>query len=360
MAKADKEKVDAFFDELEESYKTKSSPKAKAKRVEPVSYFKARKESKGKKLSTLFGVKVPDGMPDPQVITFEPEDWDEQVRSLIPEKDKGYVFQPKELVELIVGLQAGDNCWIAGPTGSGKTTLVQQYCAVVGRPFIRVNGRGDMESGPIFGQYKVENQETVWVDGACTEAVKYGALYCQDEPTVLPAEIAMGYQWLLETDGKLFLADKAADMGDKLIEPHPEFRFVCCDNTRGLGDETGAYAGTNVWNTATLDRFNTTIHLDYLAIEHEIAIIKGRVPEVTEEFAKRCVQLANIIRTAYQEGDMSFTLSPRTLISWANKAVIYQSPSLGLKVAFYQKLSSEDERLALARAYQTVFAEELN
>ncbi|NIR17543.1 MAG: AAA family ATPase, partial [Desulfobacterales bacterium] len=64
---------------------------------------------------------------------------------------------------------------IVGPTGSGKTTLVEQFCARTNRPFFRFNGRGDMEAGPILGMMHVRDQETVWEDGVFTEAVKKGA-----------------------------------------------------------------------------------------------------------------------------------------------------------------------------------------
>lgn len=315
-------------------------------------------DTKGKKLlSKVFGIKIPEGLPDPKITVFKAEDWPEEVRGLIPDKDADYVFQVEQLIQLAIGLELGDNCWIAGPTGSGKTTLVQQFCAVVNRPFVRVNGRGDMESGPIFGQYTVENgQGTVWHDGACTEAVKVGAVYCQDEPTVLPPEIAMGYQWLLENEGKLFLSDKSGSVDDKIVKPHPQFRFVCCDNTRGLGDETGAYAGTQVWNSATLDRFSTTIHLGYLSHEHEENILTGKVQGCKPELAKRMVQFANLVREGYNEGSLAFTMSPRTLLSWGLKTTFYKDPAYALRVAFYEKLGAEDERQAVEQMYQTVFA----
>ena len=308
----------------------------------------------------LFGVSIPKGLPNVPVTVFKKEDWNEEMQSHIPEIDKNYQFQVKELIELIVGLELKDNVWISGATGSGKSSLVEQVCAYTNRPFARINGRGDMESGAIFGQYVLEDGKTIWKDGVCTEAVKNGMVYCQDEPTVLPPEIAMGYQWLLENGGKLMLTDKAGDTKDKLVTPHKHFRFVCCDNTKGMGDDTGSFAGTNVWNTATLDRFATSIQLDYLPKKKEIEIVKAKVDNITDKLADYMIQFAGLVRTAYAQGNVSFTMSPRTLLSWGEKAVYYKSIQQALKVAYYSKLPNDSERVAIEEMYATVFAERFN
>ena len=323
---------------------------------------KSSTKSKSKKnsCSKVFDVKIPKDFPDVEVDMYKPEDWNENIRCHIPIVDVNYKFQPLQLLQLIVGLKLNDNIWISGAAGSGKSSLVEQVCARTNRPFIRINGRGDMESGAIFGQYILEDGKTIWKDGACTEAVKQGMVYCQDEPTVLPPEIAMGYQWLLENNGKLMLTDKAGDTSEKLICPHDRFRFVCCDNTKGLGDESGAFAGTNVWNTATLDRFGTSIQLDYLAKQHEVAILKATVDGISDKLSDYMVQFANLVRTSYMQGNLSFTMSPRTLLSWGEKAMFYNSAKYALEVSFYHKLPNDAEKLAVEEMYATVFAERFN
>ena len=364
-AKATSKMEEGFRKRLvEEMYEEREHSDEEISNIKDEALFndKPSKSSKTVKnsCSKVFGIKVPKGLPDVRVEMFNIEDWKDTVRCHIPKVDENYKFQPKQLVQLLIGLSLGDNVWISGATGSGKSTLVEQVCARTNRPFIRINGRGDMESGAIFGQYVLEDGKTIWKDGACTEAVKEGMVYCQDEPTVLPPEIAMGYQWLLENNGKLMLTDKAGDTKDKLICPYSRFRFVCCDNTKGLGDESGAFAGTNVWNTATLDRFGTSIQLDYLAKKHEVAILKAKVDGITDKMADYMVQLANLVRTSYMQGNLSFTMSPRTLLSWGEKAMFYNSAKHSLEVAFYDKLPNDAEKLAVEEMYATVFAERFN
>ena len=106
----------------------KVKPKKMFKKVEKPS------TKKGTPLSKVFNVKIRDGLPDPQITVFKKEDWEDgHMFNHIPEVDANYQFQVKTLIEVMIGLELGDNIWISGPTGSGKTTLVEQICAKVNR-----------------------------------------------------------------------------------------------------------------------------------------------------------------------------------------------------------------------------------
>ena len=53
-------------------------------------------------------------------------------------------------------------------------------------------------------------------------------------------------------------------------------------------------------------------------------------------------------------------MSPRTLLSWGEKAMFYNSAKHSLEVAFYDKLPNDAEKLAVEEMYATVFAERFN
>ena len=78
-----------------------------------------RKNTKNGDVREVFGVSIPKGLPNVPVTVFKKEDWNKEMRTHIPEIDKDYKFQVRELVELIVGLEIKDNVWISGATGSG-------------------------------------------------------------------------------------------------------------------------------------------------------------------------------------------------------------------------------------------------
>lgn len=314
--------------------------------------------------SKVFGF-IPDSGIDHELapIHFTPSVWDEVSRKRIPTKNPNYIWQKQQLEDLVVALLLKDKTWITGPRGWGKSSLVEQTAAYLNWPFIRVNGKGDMDSSGVFGNIKVQAKngapETVWIDGPVTTAVKTGAILLFDEPTVVPPEIAMGLQWLLEDQGKLMLTDMPGEIEDKLITPHPDFRFVCTDNTRGRGDATGEYAGTSNWNTATIDRFGTTIELPVLSASHQTNILTTRFPGISALLVEKMVELGARIQSSYKNGTVSYSINPRVLISWANKALVLQDVAKAFRMAFFEKLDNDVERAEVGNLYFIVFASKL-
>jgi cobaltochelatase CobS len=234
-----------------------------------------------------------------------------------------------------------------GPTGAGKSTIVEQLCAITCRPFIRVNCTGDMDSSMIFGQLTAKDGSTVWVDGVVTDAVKYGAVFAWDEWDVTPPEISMGLQWLLEDDGKLFLKEMPGTTKDKQIVPHEHFRIVAIGNTQGQGDDTGAHAGTNVQNSATLDRFGTAVYVDYLHPLVEEKMLRNKFPDtVTSKSAKELIKLANLIRQGYKASQFNLTISPRSLFSICRKVSSGCSLKKAFTLVYLNKLNDTQRKVA--------------
>lgn len=271
---------------------------------------------------------------------------------LIPAVDPDYVVQQDEAALLVAGMMDGDKTLITGPTGSGKSSLVKYVCAKLNRPFIRINMSGDVESSSLFGTLVVRGGATVWEDGAITEAAKYGAVCLVDEWELMPAEIAMGMQNLLEDGGYLYLKEKPGTSEDRTIIPNDNFRLVFAGNTVGQGDITGAFSGVGVQNTATIDRFTNTIKLGYLSQAHEVNIITSK-SDVEQKVAHDMVRLANLVRSAYESGKIGLTMSPRTLINWARKQKRYDV-EYALQVSFLEKLTAEDSK-SVKELYTKVF-----
>lgn len=298
----------------------------------------------------LVGAKkkdLPKGVRDFAVSVLDLKDLPKEVRSFVPNTVKfaGYTIQLDQAHALLMAWEMGEKVLITGPTGSGKSSLIEYCCALTNRPFIRVNMTGDIESAILFGQLVVEGGATVWKDGPVTEAVRYGAVVLVDEWDVTPPEILFGLQWLFEDGGKLFLKEMPGEAKDKFITPHDNFRLVCAGNTVGQGDDTGRYSGTNVQNNASIDRFQTTIILDYLDAESEKRIINDNCEGLSPDMAPKMVSFANLVRTACKQNNINLTMSPRTLINWGRKIVKLKDGRRALMLAFSNKLRETDHKI---------------
>jgi nitric oxide reductase NorQ protein len=70
---------------------------------------------------------------------------------------------------------------LKGPTGCGKTRFVEAMAHDLGRPLITVACHDDLSTADLVGRYLLRGDETVWMDGPLTRAVREGAICYLDE-----------------------------------------------------------------------------------------------------------------------------------------------------------------------------------
>ena len=70
---------------------------------------------------------------------------------------------------------------LKGPTGCGKTRFVEAMAYDLGRQLITVACHDDLTTADLVGRYLLRGDETVWVDGPLTRAVREGAICYLDE-----------------------------------------------------------------------------------------------------------------------------------------------------------------------------------
>jgi nitric oxide reductase NorQ protein len=70
---------------------------------------------------------------------------------------------------------------LKGPTGCGKTRLVEAMAHDLGRPLVTVSCHDDLTTADLVGRFLLEGGETRWVDGPLTRAVREGAICYLDE-----------------------------------------------------------------------------------------------------------------------------------------------------------------------------------
>lgn len=279
----------------------------------------------------------------------------EEIRDLIPTLNESYVPDREALTAVVNAIEGNEPLLITGPTGCGKSEMLAYVCAHANRPFIRVNMSEDIDSSMVFGQIGAANGATYWDNGPAAEAAIYGALLNIDEYDAAPAGIAMGFQWMLEHAGKMYLKEKPGTSKDKTITLHKNFRVAFTGNTLGQGDDTGHFAGTQVQNTAMLDRIRCTIQMDYMEPELELKMLRGVYPQVNQEVQKLMIQVANNVRGAYKKMEVGLTISPRTLLNWNAKLIQYGKPEVALTYAFLNKLRASDRKV-VTKLYERTFS----
>ncbi|MCK1543299.1 AAA family ATPase [Bradyrhizobium sp. 179] len=273
----------------------------------------------------------------------------------VPKIDPDYIFNIDLTKIALMALELNKPALFWGLHGTGKTTQWEQVCARTNRPFQRVQHTVNTEEAHITGQYIVVSEVTVGPDGkdhvhAVTKfnpgplalAMKYGWVYCADEYDFgMPSVLAV-YQPVME--GKpLIIKDAPPEW--RVIEPHPNFRFVATGNTNGGGDETGLYQGTQIQNAANYSRFAVTKQVPYMDAKIEAAVVAGKSGIRMQE-ATKIVQYATEIRKSFSGGQISNTVSPRELINAALFGVVTGGNwREGLALAFANRLSPTDREV---------------
>jgi cobaltochelatase CobS len=203
----------------------------------------------------------------------------------------------------------------------------------------------------------IENEQPVtrFQPGMLTWALSQPCALILDEYDAGRPDVMFVLQRLLEADGKLTLLDQS-----KVITPHSQFRIFATANTIGLGDSTGLYHGTQPLNQAQLDRWNIVAALNYLAPEQELNIIAAKVADFAshadygKETLQKMVMLAGLIRQGFVQGDLSNTISPRTLICWAENCLLFNNIGRAFELSFLNKCD-ETERPIISEYYQRCF-----
>jgi cobaltochelatase CobS len=198
---------------------------------------------------------------------------------------------------------------------------------------------------------------TEFREGLLPWALQHATSLVFDEYDAGRPDVMFVIQRILEADSRLTLLDQ-----NRIIRPHPAFRLFATANTVGLGDTTGLYHGTQQINQAQMDRWNIVATLNYLAHDEEVGIVVAKCPELDSpegrETISAMVALADLTRSGFVNGDLSTVMSPRTVITWAENARIFNDIGFGFQVTFMNKCD-EMERPVVAEYYQRCFGSEL-
>ncbi|GGO95740.1 cobaltochelatase subunit CobS [Stakelama pacifica] len=279
----------------------------------------------------------------------------------VPDSDPAYVFDPDTTMAVLAGFAHNRRVMVQGYHGTGKSTHIEQVAARLNWPLVRINLDAHISRIDLIGRdaivLKDGQQVTEFREGLLPWALQTPTALVFDEYDAGRPDVMFVIQRVLETEGKLTLLDQ-----NRVIRPNPYFRLFATSNTVGLGDTSGLYHGTQQINQGQMDRWNIVVTLNYLPAATEARIVLAKSGEYDKpegkEVVEKMVRVADLTRQGFVNGDISTVMSPRTVISWAQNALIFGNVGFAFRLSFLNKCD-EAERGLVAEYYQRVFGDDL-
>lgn len=228
----------------------------------------------------------------------------------IPDTDSCFVrWGEYDTVAKVISTKTFCPIFISGPSGNGKTMMVEQACAKLKREYIRIQISPETDEDDLIGGFRLLNGETVFCKGPVLKAMERGCILLIDEVDRGSNKI-MCLQGVLE--GKPVLVKKTG----QIIYPAPGFNIIATANTNGRGSEDGRYSAATIIDDAFLERFVATIDQPYAsqAIERRILMKHMDKSGKTDDgFVDKLVAWSSVIRKTFESEAIADVVSTRRL-----------------------------------------------
>ena len=257
----------------------------------------------------------------------------------VPPIDPNYIFRPASLLRVLYAINTNQRAYLSGHTGSGKTTLVEQICARMFYPFMRVNFDSEITRMDLIGRDVLAEEGGVttskFIDGILPQMMSSPCIGCFDELDFVRPDVAYVMQRGLEGNGLMLTED-----GGRMVMPHPDFRMIATGNTVGQGDEFGMYQGARPQSMALIDRFTVWINVPYMGKNQRDALIKAKVPSLSKQLRDNVNKYIEEHLEAFTTSKVLQPLSPRGFLSLSNAIVTFTSLMPDEKAGIEQALEA--------------------
>jgi nitric oxide reductase NorQ protein len=230
---------------------------------------------------------------------------------------------------------------LKGPTGCGKTRFVEHMAWKLGRPLVTVACHDDLTTADLVGRYLIVGDETVWLDGPLTAAVRAGAICYLDEIVEARKDTTVVIHPL--TDSRRALP----------VEKHGEYLSAHADFMLVVSYNPGYQSVLKEMKPSTRQRF-VALDFDYpdAALETRIVAHEGGVDAAT---AAKLVKLGGLTRKLKGAG-LDEGAGTRLLVHAAQLIARGMNPIVACTAAIARPLADEpDTRDALDDLITAVF-----
>lgn len=296
-----------------------------------------------KPCAEVFGIDLRDMKGDPMMV-------DIYNAQSAPPIDPHFVWQEAILRHFILSQDTGENTFMGGDKGTGKSQSASQWAARTGRPYVRYNFHQQTTADDYAGAQALEQGSSVFKRGDFLQA------YVSPATVILLDEISFAKAGNLATLNGFLEADAVVNYGGMTHRKAQGVMIFGADNTFGNGDETGRYSGTNPMNSATLDRFSRIVPFTFMPIDLETKAVVNRTG-CDPRLAEHVLRAINVARSKAQDGDIVEAPSIRSVMAFIRAVkvmpvgeawkttVAARQPSESAPVLESIKLSCIDEKL---------------
>ena len=297
------------------------------------------------------------------IVEDEPAPAEVHVPTVIS-KLKGSVDLPEEFkfaddmtfYTMLRNIFRNDPILITGPSGCGKSSLGKILADITNKPYYAFNFGDTMNpAAKLLGDTKFDKDSgTYFKESRFVGALKdsKGAFIMLDEVTRdRTGDLANILMPVL--DGQKYLALDESDDADTVQINDGAFFYA----TANIGRE---YLGaSHDLDRAWKDRFTGGIYeLDYLPLKKEVALLKIRVPELSDDDATRICDFAQRIRDLYKAEELNTAVSTRMCLKASSLVVDGMTLLDALKhtvLPFYPVVGGDDtERVRVLQTIQSM------
>ena len=214
---------------------------------------------------------------------------------------------------------------LTGPTGCGKTRLIEHMAETLERPLYTVSCHDDLTSSDLVGRFLVHGGDVEWIDGPLTRAVREGALCYLDEVIEARRDTLAVLHSLTDYRRSLYL-----DRINERVPAAEGFMLVCSYNP-------ASRSALKEMKPSLRQRF-VSLDLDYLPAEDEASVVATETG-VSPPLAHQLVHVATALREAAREGTFD-PPSTRTVVTAARLIVEGLEPRAAIHAAILEPLLS--------------------
>jgi hypothetical protein len=221
------------------------------------------------------------------------------------------------------------NVWLAGPAGTGKSTMPEQAAETLGLDCRSISCGPDDSTAKWFGFIDATG---TYHGTAFRSAFEHGGVFIIDEIDAADSGIltclnqALAANWYEFPDGK--------------VAKHSSLRIVATANTWGNG-ATREYVGRQEIDAATMDRFGAKLSVDYDPDLDRMAVMTYATTPDLRVTLTRWLNYSLAIRAKAQANRIKVIVSPRGLGAGAGMISAGFTPEQALNRTYFAGINDD-------------------